>query len=98
MAPESVQVPAPFLVTDVGVDITPDIVPALPATPSKVNAKAPPTVPLQVRVPVVPAAVMVAAEPRVIGHTRVDAVADVLVNTPAANAVNPVPFKVIASV
>ena len=63
-APDKVQVPAPFLVNEVGVEITPDIVP-VPA-PSNVKPKAPvPTVPLQVNVPEV-VAVIVLAAPKVI--------------------------------
>jgi hypothetical protein len=96
-APDSIHVPAPFLITDVGVDIIPEMVPELPLTPSKVKAYAPEIVPLQVSVPVVPAAVMVDADPKVIGQIRVEAAAPVLVNAPAGDAVNPVPFKVIAS-
>ena len=75
-----------------GVDITPDIVPLLPETPSSVKAKAPePTEPLQVIVPVVPTAVIVEGDPKVIGQIIVEAIADVFVNAPAGNAVNPAP-------
>ena len=64
--PERVQVPAPFFITEVGVEIISDIVP-VPAAPSKVKANAPvPTVPLTVSVPD-DVAVMVLAEPRVMG-------------------------------
>ena len=95
--PLNVQVPVPFLTTEVGVDIIPDIVPELPAAPSKVKANAPvPTVPLQVRVPVVPAAVMVAAAPKVMAPIIVEAAAPVLVNAPAGDEANPVPFKATA--
>ena len=81
-----------------GVDITPDIVPLLPETPSSVKTKAPePTEPLQVIVPVVPTAVIVEGDPNVIGQIIVEALADVFVNAPAGNAVNPVPLSVIAS-
>ena len=87
------------MITDVGEDIIPDIVPELPEAPSKVRSKAPvPTVPLQVMVPVVPEAVMVEADPNVIFPTMVEAVAPVLVNAPAGEAASPVPFNVMASV
>ena len=57
----------PFLVIDVGVEITPDMVPALGVVPSKVNAKAPvPAVPLHVSVPE-EVAVIVLADPNVMG-------------------------------
>ena len=63
LVPDNLQVPAPFLVNEVGVDITPDIVP-VPAEPSNVKPKAPvPTVPLQVNVPEL-VAVIVLAEPK----------------------------------
>ena len=94
MVPDNVQVPAPFLVNEVGVDIIPDIVPD-PAPP-KVNPKAPvPTVPLQVNVPEA-VAVIVDAAPNVIFPAN-DAAVEVLVNAPAGDAVNPDPFKVKAS-
>jgi len=65
LLPESIQVPAPFLITDDGVDMTPDMVP-VPAAPSNVNAKAPvPTVPLTVSVPEL-VAVIVLADAKVI--------------------------------
>ena len=63
MVPDNVQVPAPFLVNDVGVDITPDIVPV--PSPSSVKPKAPATFPLQVNVPSL-VVVIVLAEPKVI--------------------------------
>ena len=64
MVPDNVQLPVPFLVNDVGVDITPDIVPV--PSPSSVKPKAPvPTVPLQVNFPEL-VAVIVLAEPKVI--------------------------------
>ena len=93
MVHDKVQVPAPFLVNEVGVDITPDIVP-VPAPP-KVNPKAPATVPLHVNVPEA-VAVIVDAAPNVIFPAN-DAAVEVLVNAPAGDAVNPDPFKVKAS-
>ena len=93
MVPDKVQVPAPFLVNEVGADITPDIVP-VPAPPS-VNPKAPATVPLQVNVPEA-VAVIVDAAPNVIFPAN-DAAVEVLVNAPAGDAVNPDPFKFKAS-
>ena len=93
LAPESVHVPVPFLVTDVGVEITPDIVPE-PA-PSKVRPYAPLTAPLQVNVPDV-VAVIVLAEPKVSAPLYV-ALPPVFVKAPAGKDVNPVPFNVNAS-
>ena len=93
MVPDKVQVPAPFLVNEVGVEIIPDIVP-VPAPP-KVNPKPPATVPLQVNVPEA-VAVIVDEAPNVIFPAN-DAAVEVLVNAPAGDAVNPDPFKVKAS-
>jgi len=100
-APDSIQVPPPFLISEVGavVEITPEIVPVLPVAPSKIRAyETKFTAPLQIIVPEVPAAVMVASDPKVMGQTMVEAVAEVLVNAPAGDVVNPAPFKVMASV
>ena len=83
--------PAPFLVKDVGLDITPDIVP-VPAAPSSVNAKAPAIAPLQVNVPEL-VAVIVLADPKVM-FPLYEAAIPVFVKAPAGVAVNPVPFNV----
>ena len=91
MVPDKVQVPAPLLVKEVGVDITPDIVP-VPAPPS-VNPKAPATVPLQVNVPEV-VAVMVLADAKVMAPLKV-AAPPVLVKAPPLDM--PEPFRVKAS-
>ena len=87
----------PFLTTEVGVEMIPDIVPTLEPVPSKVKAKAPvPTVPLKVRIPEVVAVIVAPDEPKVIGPLK-EASLPVLVNAPAAKAVKPVPFKVSGS-
>ena len=95
--PDNVQVPTPFLITDEGDEMIPDIVPELPVGPSNVKAKAPvPTVPLQVSVPE-GVAVIVLAEPNVIGPIN-EAAVPVFVSAPAGEAVNPAPYKVSGSV
>ena len=91
LVPDNVQVPAPFLVNEVGVDITPDIVP-VPA-PSSVKPKAPATFPLQVNVPEA-VAVIVLADAKVMAPLKV-AATPVLVKAPPL--VIPEPFRVKAS-
>ena len=91
MVPDSTHVPAPLLVNEVGVDITPDIVP-VPAPPN-VKAKAPATVPLQVKLPEVVAAIVLAVA-KVMAPLKV-ASAPVLVKAPPLDI--PEPFRVKAS-
>jgi hypothetical protein len=94
-ATESVQVPVPFLVTvPVEAPITPETVPV--PEPSSVNARVPLVIAATVSVPEV-VAVIVDANPKVIVPTT-EALPPVLVNAPAGDAVNPVPFSVRGSV